>query len=258
MHMRGESDAARAALNRSLAIAEQCGDVLHQVGLLGMLHMFHFRGGDFKLPCNTQSAAEPLPRPLRFGRVALAHSILGRSLHLLGDLGGARVEFEASLQHVARSQRTSTIYLGYDSHYSAGIALARTLWLQGYPAQAMGTRTPGHQGRRAYGPSGIAGHRFGLAASVFLWTGDLRSAEEHTDSLISYAESHSLAAPVAVGRGLKAALAIRRGDTKDGVESLQAALENSARHVTSWSQRSSTSRSFKDLPRSDGSPKAWH
>ena len=48
MHIRGESDAARVALNRSLAIAEEHGDVLEQVRLLGPLHMFHLRGGDFK------------------------------------------------------------------------------------------------------------------------------------------------------------------------------------------------------------------
>ena len=48
MHIHGESDAARLSLNRSLAIAEERGDVLEQVRLLGRLHMFHLRAGDFK------------------------------------------------------------------------------------------------------------------------------------------------------------------------------------------------------------------
>jgi predicted ATPase len=63
------------------------------------------------------------------------------------------------------------------------------------------------------------------AASVFLWTGDLRNAEKHIDSCISHAESHSLGPLAAVGQARKAELAIRRGDARDGVESLQASLE---------------------------------
>jgi hypothetical protein len=63
------------------------------------------------------------------------------------------------------------------------------------------------------------------AISVFLWAGDLRSAEEHVDRLISLSESHSLAPYLAGGRGFKAEAAIRRGDAHAGVESLRNCLE---------------------------------
>ena len=62
-------------------------------------------------------------------------------------------------------------------------------------------------------------------ASVFLWTGDLENAEKYIDATIYQAESYSLGPFVAVGRARKAELAIRRGDARDGVESLQACLE---------------------------------
>ena len=62
MQMQGEGDAARLALNRSLAIAEERNDVLHQAALLGMLHMFHFRAGDFKTALSLRKA---LPGPCR-------------------------------------------------------------------------------------------------------------------------------------------------------------------------------------------------
>ena len=55
----------------------------------------------------------------------------------MGDLAAARTELEALLPIWSRSQRTHSIYLAYDRHYRAGIALARTLWLQGYPVQAV-------------------------------------------------------------------------------------------------------------------------
>jgi hypothetical protein len=141
----------------------------------------------------------------------------------MGDLGGARAMLEASLQHWSRPWRTSTIYLAADRHYRPGIALARTLWLQGYPAQAV---ERAHQTIKDVmdHPVSLTG-TLAWAVGVFFWTGDLRSAEMHIDWFISDAESHSLGPNVAVGRGLKGQLAIRQGDAKGGVESLRDGLE---------------------------------
>jgi tetratricopeptide (TPR) repeat protein len=157
--------------------------------------------------------------------IALAHSILGISLHLSGDLSGARSELEAALRRGPRSQRTTTIYLGFEGKILAGAILARILWLQGHPAQAA------ERARQTVKDAASMDHSLTLcialiwAISVFLWTGDLQSAEEHMDWLISRAESHSLAPYLAVARGFKGELAIRQGDAKGGVESLQGCLE---------------------------------
>jgi hypothetical protein len=48
MFTRGNSEAARVALNQSLAIAQQRRDAPNQLQLLSLLHMFHHRIGDFK------------------------------------------------------------------------------------------------------------------------------------------------------------------------------------------------------------------
>jgi predicted ATPase len=63
------------------------------------------------------------------------------------------------------------------------------------------------------------------AISVFLWTGDLQSAEEFVGLVISRATSHSLAPYLAVGRGFQGELSARRGDVKRGVETLQSSLQ---------------------------------
>ncbi len=221
MQMQGEGDAARFALNRSLAIAEERSDILHQAGLLGILHMFHFRGGDFKTALNYAKHCRAIAKNIDdTAALALAHSILGRSLLTMGDLSGARIELEALLPLWSRSQRTGSIYLAYDRHYRAGIALARTLWLQGYPAQAVERaeytiKTAEQMDHPASLVSVLA-----WASSIFLWTGDLRSAGELINSCISRAESHSLEPLIAVGQARKAELAIREGIIKNGVESL--------------------------------------
>jgi predicted ATPase/DNA-binding winged helix-turn-helix (wHTH) protein len=222
MQMYGEDDLARVALHRSLVIAEECGDVLHQAGLLGMLHMSYFRGGDFKTALDyawrCRDLAGTLDDP---ASMALAHSALGRSLQIAGDLAGAHVELKSLLEILARTQWTSTIYLGYDRH---GFG-ARTLWLHGYPAQAL---LRAHQAiedvERINHPASHALVLVG-AVAVFLWTGDLASAERHIDSLIAHAESNSLEPLIAVGRCRKAELSIRRGHAKDGVRSLQESLK---------------------------------
>ena len=225
MNMHGGSDAARVALNRSLAIAEQHGDIPGQMGLLGMLHMFHLRGGDFNNALHYAKRSSVVAGSSEDpAAIAFAHSMLGRALLATGDLGGARTELEASLLPWSRSQRTSTIYLAADRHYRSGVALARTLWLQGYPVQAV------ERVRQTIVDVGRMDHPVSLtgvltwAISIFVWTGDLRSAEEHADWLIAYADSHSLRPNVAVGRGLKGELAILRDNAESGVEILQACL----------------------------------
>jgi tetratricopeptide (TPR) repeat protein len=157
--------------------------------------------------------------------IALAHSILGISLHLRGDLADARTELEAALDRGPHSQRTTTVYLGFEGKILAKAILARNLWLQGHPDQAMG------RARQAVNEAAAMDHSLTLAialiwaTSVFLWTGELESAEAYIDMLISLAESHSLAPYLLVAQGFKSEVAIRRGDAGGGVESLQSSLQ---------------------------------
>ncbi|MGA8495513.1 MAG: winged helix-turn-helix domain-containing protein [Xanthobacteraceae bacterium] len=226
MFTRGGRDAARVALNKSVAIAQERGGALDQLRLLGPLNMFYLRTGDFKSALRYAEDCSAIAGTVDDSvAAALAHSILGISLHLSGDLAGARAELEAAVRREPRSQRTTTIYLGFESKCLAGAILARTLWLQGHPAQAM------ERARQTVKEAARMEHSLTLAIaliwgiSVLLWTGDLQSAEEHVDWLIANSESHSLAPYLAVGRGFQGELAIRRGDAKDGVDSLLASLE---------------------------------
>ena len=226
MFMRGGHNAARVALERSFAIAEERGAALDQVRLLGPLNMFHLRTGNFTtaLQCAERCSAAAATVEDSVA-IALAHSILGISLHLRGDLADARAELEAALDGAPRSRRTTTIYLGFESKILAKAILARNLWLQGHPDQAV------ERARQAVEEAAAMDHSLTLAIaliwaiSVFLWTGELQSAEAYIDMLVSRAESHSLAPYLLVGRGFKSEVAIRQGDARGGVESLQSSLQ---------------------------------
>ena len=226
MFMRGGRDAAREALSRSLAIAEKRGNALDQLRLLGPLNMFHLRTGNFMTAlhyarrCSTIAGTVDDP-----AATALAHSILGISLHLSGELDSARVELEAALLRAPHSPRTTTIYLGFDGKNLAGGILARNLWLQGHPIRSA------ERARQTILDAAGMDHSLTLCIalvwgiSVFLWSGDLTSAEGHIDRLIARAESHSLAPYLLVGRGFKAEAEIRKGGARSGVEILRGCLE---------------------------------
>ena len=110
IQMQGGGDAARMALNRSLAIAEERSDVLHQAAMLGMLHMFHFRSGEFKTTLHYAKRCRALAGSIDDpAATTLAHSILGRSLLVMGDLRAARIELEAMLPGWSRSRGTRSL-----------------------------------------------------------------------------------------------------------------------------------------------------
>jgi tetratricopeptide (TPR) repeat protein len=224
MFIRDHGGAALDALSRSLSIAEEHGDAANQLLLLGPLHMFHFRRGEYKRSLDyakrSEIAAIAIGDP---AAIALAHCLTGISLHSMGELTGARMELEGTLRHEPAS-RGRTLYLGFDYYNWAGMALGRTLWMQGHTEEALvRVRQTVHDAERL-------GHPVTLtivlhwAAAVYLWSGDLETAEAHVDWFLSRAETLSLGPYLAVAHGLKGELAIRRGDAIAGVEMLQGSL----------------------------------
>jgi tetratricopeptide (TPR) repeat protein len=211
---------------RGLAIAEDRGDVFEQVRLLGPLSMFHRRSGDYNTALQYAKHCSALARTTEDPvAIVLAHSNLGLSLQPVGELIAARTEFEAAIAHGSGSLRNATIYSGMDGNVLAGAALAVNLWLEGHPAQAT------ERARQTVQEAARTDHAASLstallnAISVLLWAGDLASASEHIDMLISRAESHSLGPFHWLGRGFRGEVAIRRGDVQRGVEALKGSLE---------------------------------
>ena len=221
----GHSEVAVSALNRSLAIAQARGDLINEVRLLGPLHVYHMRCGAFKVALQyarrSCEIAGALDDP---GATALAHALLGCSLHLMGDLNGGREELEAALALRPESPNNRTIYFGCDHYSWADLALTTTLWLQGYPAQAMARA---HQaikdGEQMHHPVSLA--IVMNAIVVLLWIGDLDAAEQHLDWFISKAHSQNVKPYLDLGHGLRGDLAVRRGNAKAGVEMLRSYLQ---------------------------------
>jgi len=234
MHMYGQSDTARVVLERSLVIAEARRDVFHQVRLLSTLTIFHTRRGDLRIAHEYAGLGRVVAETAAdVAAMALVNSVLGRSLHFMGDHSGARAALEASFQYWSSFPETTEVYLGLDYYIWVGIGLARTLWLQGRPAQATERmRQTIRDAERRDNPVFSLAFALFWAPELFLWTGDLQNAEEYADRLSAHSETHFLSHYLAVGRGYKGALTILRGDARGGVETLKGSLEqlHSARY----------------------------
>jgi predicted ATPase/DNA-binding winged helix-turn-helix (wHTH) protein len=223
MFTRGGSEAARAALRRALAIAEARGDRPNQLQLLGRMHIFHERMGQFDAALGYAQQSLAVAQTLGdAASIALAHSLLGVSLHLAGGHREATAMLETAWRGPG-TERISTVH-GFDHRNRAGISLARELWLQGRPADAQ------RLARQTIDEAAQMDHPITLcialiwAVSIDLWNGDLDGAETNIDRFIAHANSRSMGPYLAVGRGVKGEIAVRRGNAADGVETIRACL----------------------------------
>lgn len=226
MFTRGGKETARVALTRSFELAEAGGDGFEALQVLGPLQMFYLRSGDFiaasHYAARCEEIADRLEDPVA---MMIARCVLGMSLHFRGQYGAARAKLEAAVRDAPSAQRTTTVYIGFECRLLASAVLARTLWLQGYPALAM------ERARWTVKEAAEDDHSVTLcialiwAISVALWVGDADTATEYADWLVSVAEAHSLAPYLAVGHTYCAILDRPIGAAnEDGVERLKRGL----------------------------------
>jgi predicted ATPase/DNA-binding winged helix-turn-helix (wHTH) protein len=226
MFTKGNSDEVRGALLRGLELAEQLGDLHSQLRLFGRLHIFHERIGDFQSALRFaergQAVAAEIADPIG---IAEAHSALGISRHLEGDNPSAHAHLEAASVEHPESLRINAFHFGFDYRNRARISFARTLWVEGYPDRAaMVARQTVEEAETFDHPVTLCMALI-WAVSVFIWSGDLATADEYIDRFIAEADRHSLGPYQAVGRGVKGELAVRRGEAKAGLSLLRDALE---------------------------------
>jgi len=156
--------------------------------------------------------------------------MIGTSQHYLGDLPGARRHLEHVLAHHVAPARKWQIFLIDVDHWSAaGVYLARILWLQGLPDQAMRTAESSLAEARATNHAIPVGQALALAVCpIALARGDLAAAEHSVEFLRDHSTRHGLARWNAFGRIYEAELVIRSGDINAGLPLLRAGFNEPA------------------------------
>ena len=227
MQTKGPAPDTTAAWTTALEIAERLHDIEYQLrALWGLWH--------FRVSLGECRAALALAESF-CGRVALSDNpaellvgerMVGVSLHYLGEQADARLHLERMLsRYVAPAHRSHAIRFQYDQHVAARMILARILWLQGFPDQALRTAQENVEDARAIDHALSLCYALEAACLVPLWIGDLPTAERYVAMLLDHSARHALTVWHARGRCLNGVLLIKHGEFGGGLPLLRDALE---------------------------------
>jgi predicted ATPase/DNA-binding winged helix-turn-helix (wHTH) protein len=162
--------------------------------------------------------------------------MIGNSCHYLGDQTRARRQFEHVLANEVKTGAGSCIrWFHVDERPWAQAFLARVLWLQGFPAQAMDTvQILVEQQRTANLARPLCLALARAACPVALWVGDLDLASHYLELLGDSSTRHGLTVWQAFGRAYEGVLVIRRGQLSHGSELIYATLDQLEGAFSGW------------------------
>jgi predicted ATPase/DNA-binding winged helix-turn-helix (wHTH) protein len=213
IHTEGNSAALLNTLKRALELAEGIGELGPQLRLIGTLHLFHTRLGDFRGSVQLAERALGVARAMADpAGLAVAEWMLGISHHMAGDQKRALIHCRSALSHPASDGRIDGIRVGVDPRISAIITVSRAQWLCGCVDEAVETA------HSALADAEVLGHPATLCtallatALMFLWIGSLSKAETIVERVISVTEKYALGPHHALALGLRSGLAVRRGE----------------------------------------------
>jgi predicted ATPase/DNA-binding winged helix-turn-helix (wHTH) protein len=228
MYTRGAVSEVGVAGTKALEIAESLDDAEYQLRALWGLW-------SFRINCGEQVAA--LSSAQRFYTLAVKRSepndrltgerMIGTSQYYLGDLISARRHLENVLaHHVARARKWQIVRFEVDQWVAAQTYLARVMWLQGFPDQAMRTAKSSVAEAQATDHAITLDLALALGACpIALFTGDLAAAEHYAEMLLDHSTRHALARWRAFGRSYQAVLFVQRGDLGNGLRLLRAGFD---------------------------------
>jgi predicted ATPase/DNA-binding winged helix-turn-helix (wHTH) protein len=220
-----------AAWTRALEIAESLDDAEYQLRSLRGLWFFQTASSRHRAAlalaqrfCSAAAQSHPNDR-------LIGERMIGVSRYYLGDLLSARHHLERVLGHyVAPAQKRQIVrFEGSEEWAHARTYLARILWLQGLPDQAMRIAESNVTDARAINHAILLGNALALAACpIALFMGDLAAAEHYVEMLLDHSTRHALARLRAFGRIYQGVLVIQRGDLSSGLRLLRAAFAEPA------------------------------
>jgi predicted ATPase/DNA-binding winged helix-turn-helix (wHTH) protein len=225
------------ALTKTLEIAESLGDIEYQLRALRGLYFYHAGSSPYRVALPFAQAFHDLaatgsdPNDRRFGE-----RMIGVARHFIGDQASERHHLEQVLSDHPPSDQSrdiapyqDIIRFGTDVRVSARVFLARVLWLQGFPDQAVRTAETAVAEAQATGHALSLCYALTLAAcQVALWVGDLVAAERHTRMLVDHSRKHSLPLWTALGAKLQSVVFLKTDNVNAGLRLLAVGLDELA------------------------------
>jgi predicted ATPase len=144
--------------------------------------------------------------------------MIGVSQQYLGDQSSARRHIERALTHYLTSDHGSAVIrFVFDQRVTTRVFLARILWLQGFPDQAIRAAESGIEDAQRTNHAASLCYALALAACpIALLVGDLAAAERYVGMLLDHSTRHALAHWRAIGRRYQGVLVMKQGDAVTG------------------------------------------
>jgi predicted ATPase/DNA-binding winged helix-turn-helix (wHTH) protein len=234
MFTHGNGPDVRAALERGIALADAVDEPREQLRLLGAVHIFLTRTGEWDDSLAAARRAEQVAARMPGDPAArlFAEWMIATSQHLLGDQVDAELRCRTARNPSPVSPSTAMLHFGFDHRIRALIVLGRSLWLLGRVDDALRLATDTLRDAALVGQPTTVAISFIYTFSVYFWSGDLDAATRVVDGLLAHAEKHSLGPYYAVALAHKGELLIKRGDAS-GIALLRDATETleTGRHL---------------------------
>ena len=237
MYSRGAVSEIGAIGTMALELAESLGDVEYQLRSIWGLWSFRISTGQHYIALTLAERFHALAATRSDPNDRLiGERMIGGSRYYLGDLPGARRHLQSVLVHdAAPAERWQFVRLQVDPRAGARAYLARVLWLQGLPNQAMRTAESSLEDARATNHATSLGNALAVAVCpIALWSGDLAAAEHYVAMLLDNSARHVLGRWRVFGRCYQGLLVIQRGDANAGLTLLRAAFADPTTAGSAW------------------------
>jgi predicted ATPase/DNA-binding winged helix-turn-helix (wHTH) protein len=227
----GTTESVEGCLLHALRLAEQSNDIPNQLRLVDGLHLLHFMAG------NPDGALDIARRGVAiaaanddFDALARMQVSLGVSHLLMGDITAARSQIEAALLHQSTTESHGRGHFSLDYPDRAHITLARILWLQGYPDQAMEMTQQAIARAIAFGHPVKLTRALLWAFAVYAWNGEAEAYEDYADRIIQESSKHALGPFQAIGEAIKGVIRAAQGRIEESLILLRLALDKIGDH----------------------------
>ncbi len=228
LYVKGPTQETEVAWIKALSFAESVGDSEYQMRALWGLWVHHMNRGEFGTGlllarrflglAQHSSAAED---------VSIGNRMIGTSLHYRGDQAEARHYIEKMLtEYVEPPRRSPATRFRFDQKVVARVALARILWIQGYPDQAWQLAKATVADARALNQP--VTFCFALAEAgcpVAMLIGDLSAVDQYVSELLETSQRHGLPIWQSWGHRFSGTLFIRKEAVPVGVTLLRTSLD---------------------------------
>jgi predicted ATPase len=209
-----------SACTRTLDLAENLGDVDYQLRALWGLWQVRDRGALALARQFAAVASTPADR-------LIGDQMIGHSCHYRGNQSSARRHLERVIANHDTAAGSGSRIVRFHFDQQPMTFLARVLWLQGLPEQAMVMVERLVEHAKARDHANSLCHALALGACpIALWVGNLDLAEQYIDLLIDTSNRHALTLWHGLGRGHRGVLLVKRGDLQAGLTQLRTAFEN--------------------------------